>query len=164
MEHRSTADLIALRPKLMRRARRLGLSGADAEDVAQDVLLSALASGCALSGAELEAWCCVAVRNRVINLQKSAWTRMTTSLEDGDVFVSPPEQEHVVLLSQIGAALKTMPARVSGLIKRISMEGWSMAEAAKADGVPLGTIQSRLNRALAMLRRNLDPGSRRRAV
>jgi RNA polymerase sigma-70 factor (ECF subfamily) len=153
----STSDLIALRPFLLKRAARFGLSRHDAEDVAQDVLLTALAKGGALRGDDLRAWCSVVLRNRILGIRQSAEYRRTERLGDEEnAHTSPAAQEHVVLLGEVGAVLATMPARAARLIRSVSIEGHSLAEAAQAEGVPIGTLKSGLHRAQALLRRKLE--------
>ena len=158
----STSDLIALRPILLKRAMRFGLSPHDAEHIAQDVMLAALANGCALRGDDLSAWCSVVLRNRILGIWRSAEHRRTERLGDEETtHVLAPELEHRVLLGEVGVILATMPARAQRLIRSVSIEGRSLAEAAQAEGVPTGTIKSGLHRAQALLRRKLEarPGS-----
>jgi RNA polymerase sigma-70 factor, ECF subfamily len=157
MDDQSARDLIALRPLLLQRARRFGLARHDSEDVAQDVMLAALADGRRLTGEDLKAWCCTVLRNRIFNIKKSAHFRRTESLDDReDTNILQPSQEHVVLLRQVGTALGTMPRRAARLIRTISIEGRSIAEVAEAEGVANGTISSGLHRARALLDRKLE--------
>jgi DNA-directed RNA polymerase specialized sigma24 family protein len=109
----------------------------------------------------------VVLRNRILGIWRSAEYRRTERLGDEETtHVSPPEQEHRVLLGEVAVILATMPARAERLIRSVSIEGHSLAETAQAEGVPTGTIKSGLHRAQALLRRKLEarPGSGRHVL
>jgi DNA-directed RNA polymerase specialized sigma24 family protein len=161
MSDQSMNDLVLLRPFLLLRARRFGLSRQQAGDVVRDVLLAALAHGRRLTGEDLKMWCRVAVRNRAINIRRPAWARMTTSPENGeDMRVSRSQQEHIILLPQVGEVVKATPARAQRLMYAIPTNGNSIADTVATEGVMPSTIRSGLHRAQALLRHRLEGRTR----
>ncbi|MBK8179744.1 MAG: RNA polymerase sigma factor [Planctomycetes bacterium] len=56
----------------------------------------------------------------------------------------------------IAAALERLPASHRSAFERFEWQGWDYASIARAEGVPLGTVRSRLARARAQLRADLS--------
>lgn len=136
----------------------------DSEDAAQDGFMKAFA---ALSrfraGAPFRPWLLTIVANEARNRRRSAGRRDALALripEDhgSDATASSPEAA-VLLRERRGALLGALGRLPEGDREVISFRyllELSEAETAAAIGVPVGTVKSRLSRALDRLRGALD--------
>lgn len=68
----------------------------------------------------------------------------------------PAPQEHRVQLGELMTALDALPEEQRSVVLLVSVEDLSYAEAAKALGIPIGTVMSRLARGRERLQRALD--------
>ena len=142
--------LARLRPRMMARARRMTRRPEDAEDLVQEALLrvwSRLAAQQTID--DLDAYLAVTLRH-LAQRREPAHADDTAILPDP---AAPPETR--VFAGEVVAALDTLPAAEARLISAVALKGLSYAEAARAEGVPLGTVMSRLARGRARLRHRL---------
>jgi RNA polymerase sigma-70 factor (ECF subfamily) len=162
------ADLVRRHaPVAVRTAALLG-AGADAEDVAQEAFVKAYAAlGRFRSGAPFRPWLLRIVANETRNLHRSAGRR--TAREQRAWAATEPLLLHgsgdedvpaAVLGSARRAALVAGLARLSEPHRQVVTCRYLLdldeAETAAVLGWPRGTVKSRLHRALAALRADLE--------
>ena len=136
--------------------------GEEAHELVQEACYRALKAGKRCEGSEAaEAWLCVTIRNAFIDSRRRTERRMGLSLDwrnkDGEV----PLHETLAkdeagliegLLRQertraVRSALKRVGKKERRVLALCDMEGMSYDAAAKALGIPTGTVRSRLFRA-----------------
>lgn len=167
---------------VLRVAQILTGNTADAEDLAQDVMLKAYkAIDQFREGTDAKAWLLAILRNARIDRSRSAAASAgTVSLEGIDLDPagheepSPPDWQAVsdnpeqVLNEfsdqQMIDALRHLPEDIRWTTLLVTVEGMDQPEAAQVLGVPVGTIKSRLHRGRAMLREALLPLARERRM
>ncbi len=148
-------------PRLKGMLIRSGMSGAAAEDVVQDVMLTIWRKADLYdeSRARASAWIYRIARNRQIDVirrrPRPVPDEMVIEAEsrethDADAAVSL-EQEAV----QLREALATLPKSQRDIIERAYVGELTQAEIREATGLALGTIKSRIRLALEKLRHEL---------
>lgn len=146
------AELARLRPRLIRRAARLTASAAEAEDLAQEALLnvwSRLAGGHPVD--DLDAYLWVTLRHLATRRRAAA-----TTPEDTAALPDPSASPETRLFArEVVSALSGLPPQEARLLEIVALEGESYAEAARREGVPVGTVMSRLSRGRARLKARL---------
>jgi RNA polymerase sigma factor (sigma-70 family) len=135
-----------------------------AEDVLQDVYLKVWRYAGAWDPAvgSAIAWLAAIAKNRSIDWYRSHATCRTSPLEDApEVPDATPCAETRLLSTEVSegllARLGTLDPRTRAAIAGAFYQGFSYAELAKRDGVPLGTMKSVIRRGLARLRDQFDP-------
>jgi RNA polymerase sigma factor (sigma-70 family) len=135
-----------------------------AEDVLQDVYLKVwrYAGAWDPAAGSAIAWLSAIARNRSIDWYRSHAARPTGPLEDApEVPDATPCAETRLLSTEVSegllARLGTLDPRTRAAIAGAFYQGFSYAELAKRDGVPLGTMKSVIRRGLARLRDQFDP-------
>jgi RNA polymerase sigma-70 factor, ECF subfamily len=159
------AAVVALRPVLLVLARRMCASDADAADVVQDTLESALLAGDRLHAVEnLQAWLVTILHRRMIDLFRK---------RDREQLGDPPEEPAVtqeapvvdaprwasVDAEQLRAAVARLDPEFREAFTLHAFERRSYKEIAIALGIPLNTVGTRLLRARRKLRALLLGGS-----
>jgi RNA polymerase sigma factor (sigma-70 family) len=135
-------------------------AGADAEDAVQDAFVKAFAAlGRFRPGAPFRPWLLRIVANETRNRQRRAGRQARLALREtgarpsGDAAPSP---EEAVLdrerRRRLLAAVESLPERDRLVVACRYFAELSEAETASALGWPIGTVKSRLSRALARLR------------
>jgi RNA polymerase sigma-70 factor (ECF subfamily) len=147
---------------LARVARSMSRSSAEADDLAQDVLLKAFRAMDSFDGAYPRAWLFRIARNTAINRDQRRRDILLDEHEDlerkvgeGPVTGSSDPAEQVVapLYDEIlERALDDLPPAFRVVVDLVDVEGMRYQEAADLLGVPVGTIMSRLHRARGRLR------------
>ena len=150
---------------MLRTARILTRSGADADDLAQETMLKAFRAIDQLSaGSNPKAWLMTILRNAHVDRLRA---RRPSELSLNADLVAERESEtppgwgdaEQVLASfsdeQIIAALRTLPPEIRWTLLLTDVQGMDDVEAAQVLGVPDGTIKSRLHRGRRMLRNSL---------
>lgn len=140
--------------------RRLGHSRQVSEELTQDSFLQAWQRIGQLRGDEaIKSW----LYHIAGNVSRLYWRRnkakSTVSLEGFDV----PDKseadcskiEHWEQLSRLRVAVAKLPIKLKQVVILHYMQHLTIAEAAEAAGVREGTLKSRLNRALKVLRREI---------
>lgn len=136
-----------------------GASADEAEEVAQDVLVTLWRKAHLFDPAKasVSTWIFTIARNRRIDLLRKA-----RRPEPEDLFWGPeaePDQEDVLALQQESAqlteALKDLPEKQKELIDKAYFGDLTHREIAEQTGLPLGTIKSRIRLALDRLRHQL---------
>lgn len=136
---------------------RSGAGAADAEEITQDVMVSIWrrASSFDPTRSAPSTWIFAIARNRRIDLLRRAGRMVPDPLDpvlqpeaerDGFVTLSASERER-----RLRAALADLPEEQRAVLVAAFYEGLSHAEIAARDGVPLGTVKSRIRLAFRRL-------------
>ena len=141
-------------PALRRYARALTRNGELADDLVQDTLVRALRSEHLFHGGEIRAWLFTILTNLNRNRLRSLARRPSTStLEDND---APDSAGPEAGARDIERALNLLVDDQKQALLLVVLEGLSYREAAEVQGVPIGTVMSRLARARAQIKAYLD--------
>jgi RNA polymerase sigma-70 factor (ECF subfamily) len=153
---------------LLRGARRLARSDADAEDLLQDALMHAYAGfGSFKEGSNLRAWLFRILYNRWVSAYRARQCRPSEVSVDGvterdlaacaarlaaghrsaeaEVLDTWPDHE-------IKAAMDALPDGFRAVVYFADVQGYTYAETAKILGIPHGTVMSRVSRGRQRLR------------
>ena len=143
---------------------------ADAEDVFQDVFVALVRrmarGGRGFESAEhVRAWLLRATIDRGRDLARAAWRRRTQSLDEFPVelaeglFRCAPDQERRIIEREEARALwhavGELPPKLRAAVHLFYVEGLSCEETARALGVTVSTVTTRLARARKQLERSL---------
>ena len=147
-------DVEASIPALRRYARALTRDGDVADDLVQDTLVRALRSEHLFHGGDIRSWLYTILTNLNRNRLRSLARRPAVApIEDDDaVDSSGPEAGG----RDIERALASLVDDQRAALLLVVMEGLSYREVAEVQGVPIGTVMSRLARARAQVKAYLD--------
>jgi len=133
-----------------------------AEDVVHDVFISFLntADRFRLTGS-LKGYLATCVANRARNVNKAAWRRRSTALDNvPEMACDAPAPEQVAIfgeqLGRLTEALQQLPYEQREVLLLRSHSGLRFAAIAKAQGVSINTVQGRYRYAVDRLRSILD--------
>jgi RNA polymerase sigma-70 factor (ECF subfamily) len=166
-----TAELIAALPRLRRYARVLTGDGNRADDLVQDTLARAWEKrGLWLAGSNLRAWLFTIMHNVHLNqFVRRRCEQAETSLDtdngpaagwevadDGpaagwDISVRATQSDRVEL-AEVLAHIERLPAEQREVLMLAAVEELRYDEIARIQGIPIGTVMSRLNRGRQRLR------------
>lgn len=148
---------------LLRVANSLTRNHAEAEDLVQDTLLRAYRGMGGFDGRHPRAWLLTILRNTHINRNRR---RRPELLRDPDAatdrIISAAAAERTDAMVDDGLDIEIVSALVAleepfrRVVELVDIDGLSYAEAAKVLDVPAGTVMSRLHRARARIRDQLD--------
>jgi len=131
----------------------------EAEEVLQEIYLTVWRRAGSFDPARGGAmtWLITLARNRAVDRLRSGGRRVSAPIELADAIPDPaPDAEaHVIAADDTGRlahCLGRLDAGDAGLIRTAFFEGASYAELAERCARPLGTIKSRIRRALLSLR------------
>ena len=143
-------------PALRRYARALTRDADIADDLVQDTLVRALRSEHLFQGDEIRSWLYTILTNLNRNRLRSLARRpMLTSLEDNDApDLAGPEAGG----RDIERALALLVEEQRAALLLVVLEGLSYREVAEVQGVPIGTVMSRLARARMQIKTYLEGG------
>ena len=141
-------------PALRRYARALTRDADIADDLVQDTLVRALRSEHLFHGGEVRSWLYTILTNLNRNRLRSLARRPTLSpLEDNDApDLAGPEAGG----RDIERALATLVEDQRNALLLVVLEGLTYREVAEVQGVPIGTVMSRLARARLQIKAHLD--------
>jgi len=141
-------------PALRRYARALTHDIELADDLVQDTLVRALRSEHLFHGGNVRSWLYTILTNLNRNRLRSLARRPTiTALEENDApDLSGPEAGG----RDITRALATLVDDQRTALLLVVLEGLTYREVAEIQGVPIGTVMSRLARARAQIKAYLD--------
>jgi RNA polymerase sigma factor (sigma-70 family) len=144
--------MVELIPRLRRYARALVGDRATADDLVQDTLERAWAKiHLYRRGTDLRAWLFTVMHNVHVNRVRAA--RPTDMLEDEmPELAQRAPQGDGLLVRDLDRAIARLPAEQSAVLLLVTLEEMSYEEAARALGIPIGTVMSRLSRAREKLR------------
>lgn len=144
--------LTDLMPALIRLARILAPSPDMAEDMAQEALLRVWArmkKGEAIN--DLRPYLMTTLRNA-----STKPVRQHQELTDQNTPGKPAEIWSRFACGDVNDAITRLPADQADLLRMAVLQGSSYARIAKAFDLPIGTVMSRISRARAQLRADLD--------
>lgn len=154
---RSVARLESYIPALRRYAWALVRNADDADDLVQDCLERAIARlDTFRAEGDLRSWLFSILHNVFVSDRRRAGRRPTVELEE---FMEPSvqgDQERPGMVRELLAALDTLPEEQRSVLLLVGVEDLSYEEAARALGVPVGTVMSRLSRGRERLRLALE--------
>ena len=144
--------LVELIPRLRRYARALVGDRASADDLVQDTLERAWAKlHLYRRGTDLRAWLFTVMHN--VHVNKVRATRVTDTLEDElPELAQRASQGDALLVRDLDRAIAQLPAEQRAVLLLVTLEEMSYEEVARALGIPIGTVMSRLSRAREKLR------------
>ncbi|MGE2816093.1 sigma-70 family RNA polymerase sigma factor [Mycobacterium heidelbergense] len=171
-------DAIPMIDQLYASARRLTRCNADAEDLLQDAMLKAYVDFASFQpGTHLRAWLFRIMYNTWVNAYHKNRRRPLESLSadiadwqlvahhrNAAAPLRSAELEALEALpdSQITRALSGLPDNLRTVIYHADIEGFHYREIADIEGIPLGTVMSRLHRGRRLLRERLADVARQR--
>ena len=149
-------DIEAAVPALRRYARALTRNVELADDLVQDTLVRALRSEHLFHGGDLRSWLYTILtnlnRNRLRSLARRP-TVQTISDNDASDMAGPEAGER-----DIERALASLAEDQRAALLLVVLEGLTYREVAEVQGVPIGTVMSRLHRGRRILKKNLADG------
>src|SRR3954454_14582427 len=148
------ANVEAAIPALRRYARALTRNADTADDLVQDTLVRALRSEHLFHGGEVRSWLYTILTNLNRNPLRSLARRPTpTSSEANEApdFARPEAGGR-----DIERALATLVEEQRAALLLVVLEGLSYREVAEVQGVPIGTVMSRVARARLQIKAHLE--------
>jgi RNA polymerase sigma-70 factor (ECF subfamily) len=144
--------MVELIPRLRRYARALCSDRATADDLVQDTLERAWAKlHLYREGTDLRAWLFTVMHN--VHVNKVRATRPTDMLEDDmPELAQRAAQGDALLIRDLDRSIALLPADQRSVLLLVTLEEMSYEEVARALGIPIGTVMSRLSRAREKLR------------
>jgi RNA polymerase sigma-70 factor (ECF subfamily) len=141
-------------PALRRYARALTRDAELADDLVQDTLVRALRSERLFLGGDVRSWLYTILTNVNRNRLRSLARRPTlTALDDND---APDMAGPEAGARDIERALATLVEEQRTALLLVVLEGLTYREVAEVQGVPIGTVMSRLARARMQIKTYLD--------
>jgi len=148
-------------PRLYRAARAWTRSREEAEDLVQETYARVLARPRLLRGEDEMGYLLRALRNTLISQHRTEQRRpVTTELDDESALGVRPSDDPAVATEtrRVYAAIEELPEEFRSALVAVDVAGLSYPEAARALGVPEGTLTSRLFRARDRVARTLSEG------
>ncbi len=147
-------EIEAAIPALRRYARALTREHEAADDLVQDTLVRALRSEHLFHGGDVRSWLYTILTNLNRNRLRSLARRpVVTPIEDDD---APDAAGPEAGGRDIERALALLVEEQRAALLLVVLEGLSYREVAEIQGVPIGTVMSRLSRARAQIKAYLD--------
>jgi RNA polymerase sigma-70 factor (ECF subfamily) len=150
-------QLLSWVPRLRRYARALAGNRDDADDLVQDTLERAWAKSALWRGvADMRGWLFGIMHN--LHVDGVRRPRLATQSIDDDtpeVATAPTQGERLAVLD-LQAALDQLPVEQKEIVLLVALEDMAYADVAKALGIPIGTVMSRLSRGRERLRALMD--------
>jgi len=155
--HDILAAVEPLIPALRRYARALLRDRTAADDLVHDCLERTISRWHQRRPeTDARAWVFTILHNLAMNRLRQAARRGPHVELDAAAAAQPPSQEAHVRHGELLRALAELPADQRSVLLLVGVEGLSYADAARVQGVPIGTVMSRLSRARERLHRLLD--------
>jgi RNA polymerase sigma-70 factor (ECF subfamily) len=140
-------------PPLRRYARALTRDAETADDIVQDTLVRALRSEHLFHGGDMRAWLYTILTNLNRNRLRTLARRPTlTPIKDSDAALGGSESGG----RDISRALDELAEDQRAALLLVVLEGLTYREIAEVQGVPIGTVMSRLARARTQIKAYLD--------
>ena len=150
-------QLLSWVPRLRRYARALAGNRDDADDLVQDTLERAWAKSALWRGVvDMRGWLFGIMHN--LHVDGVRRPRLATQSIDDDtpeVAMAPTQGERLAVLD-LQAALDQLPVDQKEIVLLVALEDMAYADVAKALGIPIGTVMSRLSRGRERLRALMD--------
>jgi RNA polymerase sigma-70 factor (ECF subfamily) len=156
-------DVIAQLAPLRRYALTLTRDETLADDLVHDALVRAYERRATFrSGANLRTWLLAILHNTFVDRwrqREAEWRREAEASRLVET-IAPADQESRVRFQQIAQAFQALPDEQRAVLHLVAIDGLPYNEAARALGIPVGTLMSRLGRARAALRAFEENGAR----
>ena len=144
-------QVIDLIPRLRRYARALVGERAPADDLVQDTLERAWRKfHLYRPGTDLRAWLFTVMHNVYVNQVRAM--RESTTIDDLELEATGALPGDGLEIRDLDRAMRSLPLEQREVLLLVALEELSYDEAARALGVPIGTVMSRLSRARERLR------------
>ncbi len=142
-------ELVALIPHMRAFARSLCDTRSQADDLAQDALVSAWRSRSRYTaGTNLKAWVFMIVRNQFYSDKRRSWRAVHLDPKVAEeTLVAVTNAAAALELEDVRRAMQELPAQQREALTLITVAGLSYGEAAMICGCPEGTVKSRVSRA-----------------
>ena len=142
-------------PRLRRYARALTGDRGMADDLVQDTLERAWNKlHLWRRGSDLRAWLFTVMHNVFINQLRSRAAYQVVPLDESELNTTErPRQTDRLEIRDLDMALRKLPDEQREVLLLVALEQLSYEETARALGIPIGTVMSRLSRARERLRR-----------
>ena len=148
-----TSRVHELIPRLRRYARALTGERNAADDLVQDTLERAWNKlHLWRDGSDLRAWLFTIMHNVHVNQVRSRMAAATVPLDEAAEPPVRPTQSDMLEVRDIDAALQQLSLDQRQVLLLVALERMSYEEAARALGIPIGTVMSRLARGRERLR------------
>ncbi len=149
--------ILAELPRLRRYARAMLGDRAAADDLVQDTLeraWSRLAQW--RPGSDFRAWLFGIMHNlRVDQLRRNGFPMQTLDDDVDEVPTRATQTDHLEMMD-LESALQQLPDEQRAVLLMVALEEMSYAEIAAVQGIPLGTVMSRLSRGRERLRQIME--------
>lgn len=146
-------DIEVAIPALRRYARALSRDAETADDMVQDTVVRALRSEHLFHGGNTRAWLYTILTNLNRNRLRSLSRRpVLLPIKDGDATTGGPDSGG----RDISRALDELADEQRSALLLVVLEGLTYREVAEIQGVPIGTVMSRLARARGQIKAYLD--------
>lgn len=153
---RQDPDLVAHLPRLRRLAVALCRDREAADDLVQDTVARALAKMELFKGGNAQAWLATVMVN-LFRSDRRRFGRLPALVDlDSPDALSSAGQRTDERRPDIRRALASLPEEQRVAILLLALDGLSYREIAEAQGVPIGTVMSRIARARDNLKSALD--------
>lgn len=158
-------DLLNWVPRLRRYARVLRRDADEADDLVQDTLERAWSRAGLWQGVtDMRSWLFSIMHNLHVDALRRG--RLTTvPIDDDEGAPEPTSPSHagspfgLLVVRDLQSGLDALPPEQREVVLLVALEGMSYAEVALLQGVPIGTVMSRLSRGRERLRQHME-GSR----
>jgi RNA polymerase sigma-70 factor, ECF subfamily len=131
----------------------------DAEDALQDAFVTIWSKAATFDSARASpiTWLVTLTRNRAIDRLRQMRNRGLAGLDEAAEIADPAPLAEAALLSQeadsrLSFCINSLESRDAECVRTAFLQGATYAELAQRDDVPLGTVKSRIRRALLKLR------------
>lgn len=121
----------------------------DAEDICQSVFLKLIHKNVTLLPGKEKAWLLTCAANACKNHLRSFWKRNVTQLDPN---IPAPSEDHYDLYR----AVLQLPVTYRGVVHLYYYEGYDQGEIARILGLSRTAVQTRMDRARAILRKELS--------
>jgi RNA polymerase sigma-70 factor (ECF subfamily) len=150
-------------PRIESHLQRLGLEGTQAEEIAQDVMITLWRKANLFDPAKssLSTWLYRIARNRRIDLGRRDRTDYVDPQSPAILEIASEGEIDKAFDGQqrddiVRALITELPSEQLNLVRLAFYEGLSHSQISDRTGVPLGTVKSRLRLAFTRLRRGLE--------
>ena len=147
----------ALRPRVRRGLARAGRSGADIEDVVQEILLAVhLKQHTWDSTRPIEPWVHAIARHKLVDALRRRHGNFDLPLDDFSETLAAEEESPSVSGREVERHLAQLPAGQRAVVHAVAVEGVSIGEAAERLKLTAGAVRVALHRGLGSLAKTLE--------